>query len=83
VIREALLTCADPQQARLLRSYADSRRTLTAVDEEPVRALRIAIRQSYPSPPGTLTAMVPIVNDDLDLAHSQAPAKLRLAASKR
>ncbi len=83
VIREALLTCGDPQQARLLRSYADSTRTLAAVEGEPVSALRITIRQSYPSPPGTLSITVPIVNDDLDLIHSQAPGKLRLTAWKR
>ena len=83
VIREALLTCADPRQARLLRSYADSTRTLAAVEGEPVRALRITVRQSYPSPPGTLAVTVPIVNDDLDLAHSQEPATLLLSPWKR
>jgi hypothetical protein len=45
VIREALITSDDPQQARLLRSYADCTRTVS-YSERPSRSLRIAISQN-------------------------------------
>jgi hypothetical protein len=56
VIREALITCDDPKQAQLLRSFADDSRTVTLVDS-PARALKIAISQNYPSPPATVTLL--------------------------
>ena len=90
VIREALITCDDPKQAQLLRSFADSNRTLAMVETEsanpkaePARALRITIKQNYPSPPGTVALQIPVVADDLDVAHAQLPAKVHVAAWKR
>lgn len=94
VIREALITSDDPKQAQLLRSYADSSRTVTLVEREPTaaagkkagepsRSLRISISQNYPSPPATVTVTIPIVGDDLDVAHAQAPARLHVAGWKR
>ena len=82
VMREALITSDDPKQAVSLRSFADATRTLTLV-ESPARALKIAISQNYPSAPATVTLTIPIVHDDLDLAHAQMPAHLHIAAFKR
>jgi hypothetical protein len=45
--------------------------------------LKIVIRQNYPSAPATVSITVPIVRDDLDLAHAQMPARLHLASWKR
>lgn len=81
VIREALLTSDDPKQAQLLRSYADSSRNLSEVD--PGRYLKLTISQNYPSPPATIEVRVPIMRDDLDVAHAQLPPHLHLSAWKR
>jgi hypothetical protein len=75
VIREALITCDDPKRARLLRSYFDSQRTLTASE----RGIRVTIRSNPPSSPSAVTVSVPIAADDLDVARSVAPAGLRVA----
>jgi hypothetical protein len=82
VIREALITSDDPNQAVRLRSLADATRTLTLV-ERPSRGLTLSISQNYPSAPQTVTMTIPIVRDDLDLAHVQAPPRLHVAAWKR
>ena len=90
VIREALLTSDDPKQAVQLRSFADASRELAEVEREPAsakgepaRSLRLSVRQNYPSTPDTVTISIPILKDDLDLAHAQLPAHLHLAAWKR
>jgi len=80
VIREALLTCDDPKQAQLLRSFADSTRTLSY---DGASRLKLTISQNYPSPPGTIEVRVPIMKDDLDVAHAQLPPRLHLSAWKR
>jgi len=49
----------------------------------PARALKISISQNYPSAPATISITVPIVRDDLDLAHAQMPAHLHLAVFRR
>jgi hypothetical protein len=82
VLRKALITSDDPKQAVTLRSFADASRSVTLV-ETPARALKISISQNYPSAPATVTLTVPIVRDDLDLAHAQMPAHLHLAVFKR
>ncbi len=79
VLREAMVTSDDPKQARMLRSFADANRSVTLV-ETPARALRISISQNYPSAPGTVSITIPILRDDLDIAHSQKPASLTVAA---
>lgn len=79
VIREALLTCDDEKRAQQLRSYADETRTLTGGAE----GLTLAFSQNYPSPPETATVSVPILKDDLDLAHAKLPPGLHIAAFKR
>ncbi len=82
VLPEALITSDDPKQAQSLRSFADASRSLTLV-ETPARALKISISQNYPSAPATVSLTVPIVHDDLDVAHAQMPAHLHVAAWKR
>jgi hypothetical protein len=82
VLREALITSDDPKQAQTLRSFADASRSVTLV-ETPARALKIAIGQNYPSASATVSLSVPIVHDDLDVAHAQAPAHLHVALFKR
>ncbi len=76
VIREALITCDDPQRARLLRSYEDETRELAGTPQ----GLTIAFSQNYPSPPDTVTVAIPILNDDLDLARAKLPSGLHIAA---
>jgi hypothetical protein len=93
VIREALLTCDNTEQAALLRSYADSTRALADIEAprassqgkkaERRHSLKLAISQDFPSPPETVEVIVPIAGDDLDIAHAQLPRGLHLAAWKR
>ena len=84
VIREALITCDEPRQASLLRSYSDTARTVTLVETSPPgAALRIAFSQVYPSTPSTVTVQVPVAGDDLDLARAQVAPRLHIAAWKR
>jgi hypothetical protein len=82
VIREALITCDDPKQAQLLRSYADETRALTARGEKSL-SLRVSFSQNLPSPPPTIAVMIPITGDDLDLAHAQLPPRMHVTAWKR
>lgn len=79
VIREALLTCDDPHQAQLLRSYADTTRTLVMAD----RTLKLSFSRNYPSAPNTVEVRIPVRGDDLDLAHAQLPPKLHAGAWRR
>jgi len=84
VIREALLTCADPKRAAMLRSYADSTRTIAPAGPDAVpTGVRIAISQQFPSAPATVTVQIPIAKDDLDLVHATLPAGLKIAFWKR
>jgi hypothetical protein len=82
VLREALITIDDPKQAQMLRSFADASRAVTLV-ETPARSLKLSISQSFPSAPATVTLTIPIVRDDLDLAHAQMPSHLHIVAWKR
>jgi hypothetical protein len=82
LIREALITCDDPKQAALLRSFADVTRTLTESGETSP-SLRLAFSQNFPSPPQTVAVLIPILGDDLDIAHAKLPPHLHLAAWKR
>ncbi len=96
VIREALLTCDDPKQAALLRSYSDNMREISLVEgprqgrtalgakaAEPSRKIRILSRENYPSPPSPVEVLIPVLGDDLDLAHAQLPARMHIAAWRR
>jgi len=95
VLREALVTCDDPNQAAQMRSYADENRSLAEVESapartaagarsgEPVRTLRLVFSDSFPSPPNTKEVVIPLQGDDLDLAHAQLPPRVHIAAWKR
>ena len=74
LIRAALVTCDDPKQAALLRSYADTTRALSFVDG----TLRVSFSQNYPSPANTVELRIPVRRDDLDLAHCQLPPRVHL-----
>lgn len=79
LIREALLTSDDRQQARLLRSYADVARTL-AVSEA---SIHLTFAQNYPSPPNAVEVVIKVKSDDLDLANAKLPPKMHVSAWKR
>ena len=94
VIREALITCDDRNQAAQLRSYADETRTLSLVERpsttpatgqatEPLRSLKVSFSESYPSAPNTIEVVIPLAAGDLDLAHAQLPPKLHVASWRR
>jgi len=78
IIREAAITADDPKRAQLLRSFADSTRDLTLT----AQSVRVSISQNYPSSPGTVNVTIPISQDDLDLAHIQAPKGIQVVAWK-
>lgn len=82
VIREALLTSDDKNQAALLRSFADTTRALAFQENKAGLALKLSFREESPAA-NTVEFTVPIAKDDLDLAHVQLPAHLHLAAWKR
>ncbi len=94
VIREALLTADSPDRARYLRSYADETREISLSEvastekpgeavQKPALSINISFSQNFPSPPNTLTAVIPLAADDLDLAHAQMPPGLHIASWKR
>ncbi len=97
LIREALLTADDTARATLLRSFADSSRTLSEMETQPEtlpktardknarprHVLKLTISQDYPSPPNAVEILIPIVGDDLDVANAKLPPRMHLAAWKR
>lgn len=83
VIREVLISCAGTSRAALLRSYADTTRTLAMVERPTGREIRIAFEDNYPSAPNPTVLSIPIVKDDLDVAHAQLPPGMRVAVWKR
>jgi hypothetical protein len=74
LIRQALVTCDDPKQGQLLRSYADTTRGLSFA----TGALHLSFGQNYPSPPNTVTIAVPLKQDDLDLTRAQLPPRMHV-----
>jgi hypothetical protein len=90
VLHEALLTDDDPKQALLLRSFADETHEVSLVEGprpvgkgEPSRKIKITFSENWPSPPSVQEVVIPILGDDLDLAHAQLPAKMHIAAWRR
>jgi hypothetical protein len=95
VIREALITCDDPDRAAVYRSYADETRELALQTgpvpaatkgkgyPEPTRTLLLTFSQSFPSPPEPASVLIPVAGDDLDLAHAKLPACVHATAWKR
>ncbi len=82
VLREVLLTHDRPQEAQQMRSYADETQQVTLV-EIPTRRMKIAFSHNYPDAPHTVEVSIPIVKDDLDVAHAQLPAGMHAAVWKR
>jgi len=82
VIREALLTCDDPKQAVILRSFADATRTMRLLDQ-PALGVHLTITNTYPSKPVPVAIEIPVSGDTLDLAHAQLPPHLHLTAWRR
>ncbi|HXM43529.1 MAG TPA: hypothetical protein VN924_19995 [Bryobacteraceae bacterium] len=74
IVSQAFLTCDDPKPARLLRSYADTTRTVSFAEG----ALKLTFSQNYPSPANTVELRIPLHRDDLDLAHAQLPPRMHL-----
>jgi hypothetical protein len=83
VKRELILTCDDPKQAALLRSYWDTTRTMTVSGEKPPRALKMVFEANDGPQPASRVLTIPIASDDLDFAHAQLPAHLHLTPWKR
>src|SRR5262249_15149055 len=84
VIRRALITCADAERARLLRSYWDAERTLSGLAPRrgagnPTKPLSLPGRAAEPAA-RAIPAEIPIAHDDLDLARARLPAGLRFSA---
>jgi hypothetical protein len=83
VIREALITADDVNRARELRSYADTRRTLTLRESPSLPpVLRIRFLSNDKVEKETLLE-VPITKDDLDLAAAKVPVGLHVKVWKR
>jgi hypothetical protein len=88
MVREALLTSDDRQQAQLLRSFADVTRTLSVEEGpgkagQPARIIKLSFTQNYPSPPNPVEVIIPVKGDDLDLVNAQLPARIHATAWKR
>jgi len=87
VIREALLTCDNPQRAKELRSYWDQTRTVSMIEPKPgapPSTIRILFTSNDPGNTAVAVELtLPIAKDDLDLAHAKLPPGLRLAAWRR
>jgi hypothetical protein len=79
VIREALLTADSAQDARLLRSFADSTHTVEFTNGRIV----LSISRNYPARASTVSIAVPVDGDDLDLTRSQLPTGIRVTTWQR
>ena len=79
LIREAMLTSDDHQQARQLRSFADETRSLSYSDG----TIKLTFTQNYPSAPNPVEVSIKVKGDDLDLANAKLPPKMHLAIWKR
>jgi hypothetical protein len=83
VKREVLLNCDVPDEAARLRSFADTTRTLTVVEDRPPHALKLRFESNDPSPAAPVVVTIPLAGDDLDLVHTQLPPHLHVVAWKR
>jgi hypothetical protein len=80
VIREVMITCEDPQRARLYRSYFDVARTMAVTENQ---RLQVTLRESYPGKNAALVFEIPITGDDLDVTHAKLPPGFRATIWKR
>jgi len=79
VIREVMLTCDDPQRARLFRSYFDMTRAVSLEQNK----IRIVFRESYPSKTAPAILEIPLEGDDLQISRATLPEGFRAAPWKR
>jgi hypothetical protein len=82
VLREVLITDDKPAEARQMRSFADETQEVAFL-ETPARRLKIAFSHNYPDAPATVEVSVPLLKDDLDVAHAQLPPGVHIAAWRR
>ena len=75
VLGRVLITCDDPKQAQLMRSYADTTRAIAWSGGD----LRLSFSDNYPSPGRVLTLLIPVRHDGLDLQHAQLPLRIHTA----
>jgi hypothetical protein len=85
IIREALVTCDDPKQALLLRSYADTTRAVSLVEgaDQASHTLKLTFSQNYPSPARAVEVRIAVRGDDLDLAHAQLAPGMHVSLLRR
>jgi hypothetical protein len=83
VLREVLITASDTKLARILNSINDSQPALAVTGGDNSKRLRLTFEDNYPSPPVVRTIEIPIVNDDLDVAHAKLPPGFQAAVWKR
>lgn len=87
VLHKVLITADTANQAAQFRSLADESRTLTYADSSkgktPAISVHLTFSNSYPSLPNTVEVVIPVQNDDLDVAHATLPPHLHLAAFQR
>jgi hypothetical protein len=81
VIREVLLTHANPERARDLRAYEDTGRTISYV-ALPVKAVRIRFAPGVGGGAAT-EVTVPVKDDDLYPAGARLPPGMRLTTFRR
>jgi hypothetical protein len=82
VLREALITDDKPAEARQMRSFADETQQAAFI-ETPVRHLKIAFSHNYPDAGATVEASIPLLKDDLDVAHAQVPPGMHIEPWRR
>ena len=79
VIREALITSDSPQNAALLRSFTDSTHTVDFTNGRIV----LSISRNDRARPSTVSIVVPVDGDDLNLTRSQLPSGIHATAWQR
>ena len=65
-----------------MRSFADETQQVAFI-ETPARRLKIAFSHNYPDAAATVEASIPLVKDDLDIAHAQLPPGMHIAPWRR
>ncbi len=87
VISEVLITCDDPAQATLLRSYTDSSHSIRLSGPEKAggqpAALIVLISPAFPNVGSSVVVAIPLRNDKLDLSQVVLPEGLHVNVWKR
>lgn len=83
LIQEVIITCDDPERARLFRSYFDMTRSVSVVEKGPARTLRVTFRESYPANQAMTTLEIPLSDDAMEISQSKQPAGFHVALFRR